>query len=200
MGTKIKLCGLCRPEDIRWAGEAKPDFAGFILTPGFRRSITKIQASRFRERLNPEIPAVGVFVNASREEMVSFLKEDIIQMVQLHGDESEEDVRYLKEASGKPVIKAVKVHSRQDADAWLNSRADYLVFDGGAGAGRTFDWKLLEHVKRDYFLAGGLNAGNLAEALERLHPWAVDLSSGVETEGFKDKMKMKEAVRLVRRL
>lgn len=195
--TKIKICGLFRSADIEYANEVQPDYAGFILTPGFRRSISREQALQLRRKLNREIPAVGVFVDAPCEEVVDYLKKDIIQMAQLHGRETEKEILYIKAAAGKPVLKAVKVQDRKDVEAWLGSAADYLVFDGGTGSGRTFDWRLLEGISEDYFLAGGLNPGNLKEALA-LRPYAVDLSSGVETEGVKDRAKMQAVVELVR--
>ncbi|MCI9188684.1 MAG: phosphoribosylanthranilate isomerase [Lachnospiraceae bacterium] len=195
--TKIKICGLFRSADIEYANEVQPDYAGFILTPGFRRSISREQALQLRRKLNREIPAVGVFVDAPCEEVVDYLKKGIIQMAQLHGRETEKEILYIKAAAGKPVLKAVKVQDRKDVEAWLGSAADYLVFDGGTGSGRTFDWRLLEGISEDYFLAGGLNPGNLKEALA-LRPYAVDLSSGVETEGVKDRAKMQAVVELVR--
>jgi len=201
---KIKLCGLFRAEDIEYANLAGPDFGGFILTPGFRRSITGDLAAAFRRKLDPQIQAVGVFVNAPCEEIVSYLKQGTIQIAQLHGDEREEEIRKIRAISGKPVIKAVKVQSRQDVEAWLDSEADSLLFDSGMGTGQTFDWSLLSGMRREFFLAGGLNADNLRKVMESvsfmgdLRPYAVDLSSGVETNGFKDRDKMQEVVKLVR--
>ena len=195
---KIKLCGMFRPEDIRYANEVKPDFVGFVLAEGFRRRIVREQAAEFRKALDPEIPAVGVFVNNFCEEVISYLREGIIQMAQLHGDETEEDIQYIQAVTGKPVMKAVKVTDRYDVEAWLDSSADYLLFDGGTGSGVTFDWSVLTGIDRNFFLAGGLNAGNLLTAVEKVHPFAVDLSSGVETDGVKDLEKMREVVRLVK--
>jgi len=199
-GTKIKICGLFRPEDVEYANQVKPDFAGFILAPGFRRSITEQQAAQFRRRLSPEIAAVGVFVDASCGEIGKLLEEGVIQMAQLHGRETERDIRAVQAAAGKPVVKAVKVRGHRDVEAWLDSAADYLLFDSGTGTGVAFDWSLLAGIGRPYFLAGGLNAGNLPDAVGMLHPYAVDISSGVETEGAKDREKMRQAVELVRGL
>lgn len=196
--TKIKLCGMFRPEDIGYANEVKPDFVGFVLAEGFRRRILKEQAVEFRKALDAAIPAVGVFVNNSCEEVISYLKEGIIQLAQLHGDETEEDIQYIKAVTGKLVMKAVKVTNRYDVEAWLGSAADYLLFDGGTGSGVAFDWSTLTDIDRDFFLAGGLNAGNLMTAIEKIHPYAVDISSGVETNGVKDLKKMREVVGLVR--
>lgn len=195
---KIKLCGMFRLEDIGYVNEVKPDFAGFILAEGFRRRILREQAKAFREELDPVIPAVGVFVNNSCEEIISYLQEGIIQMAQLHGNETEEDIQYIQAVTGKPVMKAVKVTNRCDVEAWLDSAADYLLFDGGTGSGVAFDWSVLNEIDREFFLAGGLNADNLLAAMEKVHPFAVDLSSGVETDGVKDLEKMREVVRIVR--
>ena len=195
---KIKLCGMFRSEDISFVNEVKPDFCGFVLAEGFRRRILKEQAKDFREKLDPAIPAVGVFVNNPCEEVIAYLREGIIQMAQLHGSETEEDIQYIKAVTGMPVMKAVKVTNRYDVEAWLDSSADYLLFDSGTGSGMTFDWNALTDIDREFFLAGGLNAGNLMTAIEKIHPFAVDLSSGVETGGVKDLGKMREIVRLVR--
>jgi len=195
--TKVKICGLMRLEDIAYANELKPDYVGFILAPGFRRSINGRQAAVFRQKLDEQIPAVGVFVDAPCEEVIAFLENGVIQMAQLHGNETEDMVRMIRNATGKPVIKAVKVSQRCDAEAWLDSSADYLLFDSGTGTGKVFDWDLLAGIHRPYFLAGGLHGGNLAAAIAKLHPYAVDLSSGVETGGLKDKTKMQEVVELL---
>lgn len=197
--TKIKLCGMFRPADIAYVNEVMPDFAGFVLAEGFRRRITREQAAEFRKALDPSVPAVGVFVNNPCDEVISYLREGIIQMAQLHGQETEEELLRIKEASGRPVIKAVKVSQRRDVEAWLDSAADYLLFDSGTGSGVAFDWSLLSGIDREFFLAGGLNAENLSEAIETVRPFAVDLSSGVETDGVKDPAKMREVVRTVRK-
>lgn len=195
---KIKLCGMFRPEDISFVNEVKPDLCGFVLAEGFRRRILKEQAKDFRKKLDSAIPAVGVFMNNPCEDVIAYLQEGIIQMAQLHGSETEEDIQYIKAVTGMPVMKAVKVASRYDVEAWLDSSADYLLFDSGTGSGMTFDWNVLTDIDREFFLAGGLNAGNLMTAIEKIHPYAVDLSSGVETEGVKDLEKMREVVSLVR--
>ena len=227
---KIKICGMRRPEDIAYANEVKPDYVGFILTDGFRRSITKETARELKSKLAPGITAVGVFVNEPVEHVVEFLEEGIIDVAQLHGQESEEDIVYVKAATGKPVIKVVRFVNQEDAkavklsdeqvgnqdgvklmnryavEAWLDSAADYLLFDSGTGTGKTFDWSVLKEVLADYggklpkefFLAGGISAENMDEACEAVRPYAVDLSSSVETDGVKDLDKMKLAVSAAR--
>ncbi len=131
------------------------------------------------------------------EEVAGLLRDGIIDLAQLHGGESEEDIRYLQEVTGRPVIKAVRVRSRYDVEAWLDSAADYLLFDSGMGSGRTFDWSLLEGVTRPYFLAGGLGLDNLEQVLVRVGPYGVDLSSSLETEGHKDPEKIRRVMELV---
>lgn len=195
---KIKICGLRRPEDVEYVNLAMPDYGGFILAPGFRRTITPEQAGCLRELLAPGIMAVGVFVNDPAERVIECLEKGLIDIAQLHGDESEEDILYIKAVTGKPVIKTVKALNRYMVEAWLDSAADYLLFDSGAGTGKVFDWKILEDVERDYFLAGGLNPANLKEAARILKPYGVDISSGVETDGVKDREKIAAAVRQAR--
>lgn len=197
-GTKIKICGLSRPEDIGFANQVRPDYIGFVFWEHSRRYVSRERAGQLKESLSAGIRSVGVFVDAPSDEVVRLLEEGVIDMAQLHGDETEEDIQYIKAATARPVIKAVKVKNRYDVEAWLDSSADYLLFDSGMGSGVPFDWELLRGVDREFFLAGGLNAGNLGAAVESLHPYAVDLSSGVETGGVKDPAKMREAVRLVR--
>ncbi len=197
---KIKICGLFRSEDIAYANQVKPDFIGFVFWEKSRRRVNRDQAKALKEQLSNGIQAVGVFVDAPMEEVTGLLKEGIIDIAQLHGDETEEDIQYIQAVTGKPVIKAVKIRHRYDVEAWLDSSADYLLFDSGMGSGKAFDWSLLEGVDREYFLAGGLGPENLSKAAERLYPYAVDLSSGVEVDGVKNPERMREAVALVRRL
>lgn len=196
---KIKICGLTRPEDIDCVNRLLPDFIGFVFWPRSRRYVSREQAERLKAALSPEIRSVGVFVDASVEEITGLLREGVIDMVQLHGRESEEDVRRIRELTGKPVIRAVKVRCRQDVEEWQRSDADYLLFDSGMGSGRTFDWSLLEGVERPYFLAGGLGEDNLAQVLAQIEPYGVDLSSSLETDGYKDPQKICRVTEIIRR-
>lgn len=194
---KIKICGLFRDEDIEYANQVRPDYVGFVFAPS-RRQISKEQAEKFKQQLLLSIQTVGVFVNAPVEEVIAYLMDGIIDIAQLHGDETEEDIRYIKAVTKSQVIKAVKVQCSQEVEAWLDSEADYLLFDSGAGSGKIFDWQLLGDVNRDFFLAGGLRPDNLEEAMKRVPAFAVDISSGVETDGVKDLAKMQAAVQIVR--
>lgn len=198
---KIKICGLKREEDILYANEVLPDYVGFVFA-GTKRRVSFEQAAHLRELLDKRIQAVGVFVDEAPANVQKLLKQGIIDMAQLHGNETEEEIRKLRESSKKPVIKAVKVTRCEDVKRWLSSKADYLLFDSGQGTGKTFDWKLLEdaeHSGRPYFLAGGLNLDNMEEALRVIHPYCMDVSSGAETDGYKDLEKMRRLTRLCRK-
>ncbi|MFG6355885.1 MAG: phosphoribosylanthranilate isomerase [Acetatifactor sp.] len=195
---KIKICGLTRLEDIACVNRLMPDYIGFVFWPGSRRYVSAEQAARLKAALSPRIRAVGVFVDASAEEIVGLLREGVIDMAQLHGEEPEEDLRRIRELTGKPVIRAVKVRCRRDVEAWQGSAADYLLFDSGMGSGQTFDWSLLDGVNRPYFLAGGLGEDNLEQVLARVRPYGVDLSSSLETDGYKDPEKIRRVTELVR--
>ena len=198
MMTKIKFCGLTREEDIRAANELKPDYIGFVFWARSKRNVTREQAAELKAALDPQIKAVGVFVDEDIEVIKSLLDDGIIDIAQLHGNEDENCIRKLQEAAGKPVIKAFKIRSEDDAKIAEQSPADLVLLDSGMGTGKTFDWGLLKGVKRPYLLAGGLGVDNVAEAVKMLNPYALDVSSGIETEGVKDKNKMaafKAAVR-----
>lgn len=196
--AKIKICGLSREIDIEYANQVKPDYVGFVFWEHSKRAVDRERAALLRSRLDREIQTVGVFVDAPAEEIISLLEDGIIDIAQLHGDETEEDIQYLQAVTGKPVMKAVKVRNRYDVEAWLDSSADYLLFDSGMGSGVSFDWGLLAGVEREFFLAGGVTPANVALAAEQIAPYAIDLSSGVETDGVKDLEKMKHVVEIVR--
>lgn len=197
-GTRIKICGLSRTADIDAVNEVRPDYIGFVFAKS-RRQVTPQRALELRKRLLPGIVPVGVFVNAGMEEIEALVQSGAIEMVQLHGQENETYIRELKRRTGKPVIKAVRVDFRADAERWLTSCADLLLFDNGAGGtGRRFDWTLIEGVDRPFLLAGGLDEKNIREAIDTVHPFGVDVSSGVETDGVKDPQKIVSIVRRIR--
>ncbi len=198
MAPKIKICGLFREEDICYANQVTPDYIGFVFWEPSRRYVSFERAARLRGMLDPGIRTVGVFVDAPLTDIIRMLEDGVIDMAQLHGNETEEDIQYLQAVIGKPVMKAVKVRNRYDVEAWLDSAADYLLFDSGMGSGAAFDWGLLADVDRDYFLAGGVNSDNVSQAARTLNPYAIDLSSGVETDGVKDLEKMRSVVRALR--
>ena len=212
---KIKLCGMMKPCDIEYANRVKPDFVGFIFA-NTRRKISAAQAKQFREALDAEIPAVGVFVNEDISVITSLVQDGCIDMIQLHGEEDADYIRRLREICDVPVIKAVKVQTVEQIRQAAALPVDYLLLDTYrkgvlGGTGEAFDWELLREAKaaagdtaegelfgKPYFLAGGLHAGNLREAAA-LGSYGLDVSSGIETDGSKDFTKMVEVMELVRK-
>ena len=197
--TGIKLCGLKRECDIEAVNKLNPDFIGFVFAEKSKRYVSPIEAAKLKEMLSKDIKAVGVFVNESPEAVAELLNKGTIDMAQLHGSEDEEYISRLRSLTDKPLIKAIKVQSKADIEAADESSADYVLLDSGAGTGMTFNWQLIKGIKRPYFLAGGLTPENVAEAVKALNPYAVDVSSGIETDGLKDEAKMADFVSIVRK-
>ena len=196
--TRVKMCGMRRAEDIEAANRLMPEYIGFVFAPASRRYIAPEEAAALRQRLRPGIRAVGVFVDAKESAAARLLAEGVIDIAQLHGNEDGAYIARLKARTGKPVIRAFRVKNAEDLRAAEASPADMILLDAGAGDGKTFDWSMLSSVSRPYFLAGGLTPENTAEAVKRYHPFAVDVSSGIETDGFKDCNKMRAFMRAVR--
>ena len=196
--TRVKMCGLRRAEDIEAANRLMPEYIGFVFAPASRRFISLEEAAALRQALSPGIRAVGVFVDEDAETVARLLESGVIDIAQLHGNEDEAYIARLKARTGKPVIRAFRVKNAEDLRAAEASPADMILLDAGAGDGKTFDWSMLSSVSRPYFLAGGLTPENTAEAVKRFHPFAVDVSSGIETDGFKDCNKMRAFMRAVR--
>lgn len=200
--TKIKICGLRRREDILAVNEAKPDYCGFIIEfPSSFRSVTADEVRELVKELDPEIRPVGVFVNAPMELVRTLLDDGTLALAQLHGQEDESYIRELKTYTDKLIIKAFSIKTAEDIEKALQSPADYILLDqGGGGTGKTFDWSLIPEIQRPFFLAGGIGTSNLGQAIREIHPYAVDLSSSVETEKWKDPMKIRQVVDIVREI
>ena len=197
--TKIKLCGLTRPCDIEWANALTPDYIGFVFAKKSRRYVSPEIARVLHDKLSPAIQAVGVFVNEAPENVAALLNEGVIDIAQLHGSEDEDYIKTLRALTDKPLIKAFRIDGPADLEKARQSSADHILLDNGAGGtGRAFDWALLKDFERPYFLAGGLGPENVAQAIKVLHPYAVDVSSGVETDGVKDVLKMTAFVNAAR--
>ena len=191
--AKIKICGLKRQLDMDYVNTLKPDFIGFILTSGFRRSITKETARLLKAKLDKGIKAVGVFVDDDADVINSFVAEGVIDIVQLHGSESADFCKKIN----APVIKVFKPEGFakiKDYEPFV----DYFLFDSGTGTGKTFDWRSIPKTEKPFFLAGGLSADNLEQAIDKVKPFAVDLSSSVETDGFKDFEKIKIVMEIIK--
>ena len=196
--TKIKLCGLSRVCDIEEANRLQPDYIGFVFAKKSRRCVTAEQAGELKKLLRPEIRAVGVFVNEAPEAVAALLNSGVIDLAQLHGSEDAEYIRRLRDLTDSPLIQAFKIRSKEDLIRAEASAADEILLDAGAGTGTVFDSSLLRNMERRYFLAGGLNPENVREAIRDLHPYGVDVSSGIETDALKDGTKMAAFVAAVR--
>lgn len=222
---KVKMCGISKVETIPAVVEAKPDYMGLVFAPS-KRQVTVDQAKTLVEELhkqyasrynsgagqsnddveqsnNDEIKTVGVFVNETLENLVTIAKEINLDAVQLHGDEDEAFIQSLKERTNVEVWKAVQIRSAADAEAWIDSSADMLLFDAyhkddRGGTGEVFDWSCLDEFERPFMLAGGIDSTNVARAIRTVRPYGIDISSGIETEGVKDNEKIKAFTNIVR--
>lgn len=196
---KIKLCGLSRPQDIEAANALMPDYVGFVFARKSRRYISPETAAALRKQLNPAIQTVGVFTDEEPELVAALVRDHIIDVIQLHGHEDGDYIRHLRTLTSSPIIQAVCIREESDLERAQESPADLILLDSAAGgSGVSFDWSILSRVTRPYFLAGGLTAENVRDALASTAPYAVDVSSGIETDGWKDKIKMEQFVRAVR--
>ena len=215
---KVKMCGISKVETIPAVVEAKPDYMGLVFAPS-KRQVTVDQAKTLVEELhkqytkrynngaeqsnNDEIKTVGVFVNETLDNLVSIATEANLDVVQLHGDEDEAFIQSLKERTNVEVWKAVQIRSAADAEAWIDSRADMLLFDAyhkdeRGGTGEVFDWSCLDEFERPFMLAGGIDRTNVARAIRTVRPYGIDISSGIETDGVKDDEKIKAFTNIVR--
>ncbi|MFA7074339.1 MAG: phosphoribosylanthranilate isomerase [Endomicrobiaceae bacterium] len=196
--TKIKICGLFRECDIDFVNEAMPDYIGFVFAKS-RRQVEEKQAHAFRQKLNSKITSVGVFVNGKEEEILNLYNNGTISVAQLHGDENDEYIKHLKDKSGIKIIKSFNLNENISIEILEKSNADFLLFDNGAGGtGKTFDWDFVPKIQKPFFLAGGLNENNIENAIKLTNPYAVDLSTGVETNGVKDREKILNIIRRVK--
>lgn len=200
--AKLKICGLTCEEDVAAVNEVRPDFAGFVIeVPGRRRSITVEQMKVLVKGLDKDTLPIGVFVDAPPELPISLLRDGTLWAAQLHGNEDEEYIEKIQNMTGKHVIKAFSIKTPEDVKRALKSPAHYILLDQGiGGTGEAFDWNLVPPVKRPFFLAGGLAPENLRAAIAALHPWAVDISSSLETNGKKDPEKIRRLFRMLRQI
>ena len=196
--TKIKLCGLTGVEEIKIANELQPEFVGFVFAEKSRRKISPTLAAELKKFLNPKIFAVGVFVNEKIETVAEISRRGIIDVIQLHGAEDENYISKLRTLTDKKIIRAFQIKSGDDFKLAEKFPSDFVLLDGGAGEGKSFDRTLLKNFRRKFFLAGGLNPENVAGEIAKFKPFAVDVSSGIETNGLKDEKKMRDFVNAVR--
>ena len=208
---KVKMCGISKVETIPAIVDAKPDYIGLVFAPS-KRQVTVEQAKILVEELHKQyavrynsetIKIVGVFVNETIENLLKIAEEVKLDVIQLHGDEDEFFIQILKEQSNVEVWKAVQVRSAADAEKWIDSSADMLLFDAyhkdeRGGTGEVFDWSSLDEFERPFMLAGGIDSTNVARAIRTVRPYGIDISSGIETNSVKDNEKMKAFTNIVR--
>ena len=208
---KVKMCGISKVDTIPAVVEAKPDYMGLVFAPS-KRQVTVEQAKTLVEELHKQyavrynsetIKTVGVFVNETVENLLKIAEEVKLDVIQLHGDEDESFIQILKEQSNVEVWKAVQVRSAADAEKWIDSSADMLLFDAyhkdeRGGTGEVFDWSSLDEFERPFMLAGGIDSTNVARAIRTVRPYGIDISSGIETNSVKDNEKMKAFTNIVR--
>ena len=215
---KVKMCGISQIETIPAVVEAKPDYMGLVFAPS-KRQVTVAQAKTLVEELHKEyakkyssnteqdkddtIKTVGVFVNETVDNLVTIANEANLDAVQLHGDEDEAFIQSLKERTNVEVWKAVQIQSAADAEAWIDSSADMLLFDAyhkdeRGGTGEVFDWSCLDAFERPFMLAGGIDCTNVARAIRTVRPYGIDISSGIETNGEKDDEKITAFTKIVK--
>lgn len=193
---KIKICGLFQNVDIDYVNEALPDYIGFVFAKS-KRQVSYDQAKIMSSKLDKRIKAVGVFVDASINEIVKLVNNQIIDLVQLHGDEGIDYIEQLKAKINVPIIKAIKMTPETDLGKNIFPVDYYLLDSAISGSGKTFDWSLIKKLDKPFFLAGGIDSGNLDDAI-KINAYAIDVSSGVETNGIKDSNKINEIVRRIK--
>ena len=196
--AKIKICGLMRTADVEAVNRYLPDYCGFVLSRPFKRYISKDAARHLKERLDKRIMAVGVFVDTPPDEAACFAEDGIIEEIQLHGHEDDRYIENLKKLTDVPITKSFTIRNENDIKRAMQSTADYVLLDNGTGTGESFDWELIKEMGRDFGIAGGLNADNVAEVIKKYKPYLVDVSTGVETDGVKDAEKIRSFIERAR--
>lgn len=201
---KIKMCGLKRPEDIVYANECLPDYIGFVFAES-RRKVSAQEAEKLGRQLDPDIRKVGVFVNEPVRQLISISDEAGLDILQLHGDEGKEYIKEVRKKTGKEIWKAVRVRTAKDIREAEELTADKLLLDSFSedsygGTGKIMDFSVLEQtdIRMPYFIAGGLTVDNLSEIIEKTGPYGIDISSGIETGGIKNREKMLQVIKCVR--
>ena len=201
--TKVKICGLSRREDIAYVNAFKPDFIGFVFYEKSKRAVTPEKALELKGLLDRSIKTVGVFVNAAPEFVAELAALGAIDLIQLHGDEDAVYCRQLRLLTDAPLIKAVRVRGKESLAGLENYPVDYFLFDTYqqgvyGGTGKRFEVELGQDIPKPFFIAGGLDADNVAAVIKKNKPFAVDVSGGVETDGRKDQKKISAFIASVR--
>ena len=199
MATELKFCGMRREADILAANACLPDYIGFVFAAGARRAVSPETARELRAKADSRILAVGVFADQSPAYIADVAAKVPLDVIQLHGSESEAVVEEIRQRTGKPVWRAFQVTAPVVLTAAAATGADGILLDSGKGSGKTFAWEWLRDFSRPYMLAGGLDTENVGEAIRTLSPRGVDVSSALETDGQKDPEKMRAFAEAVRR-
>lgn len=200
MSVKVKVGGICHLEDVDIINRVKPDFAGVDLCRRYRHGVSNEMAKKIRERLDPSIPLVGMFVNDPYMEVLVALRQGYIDIAQLQGTESEEFIRDLRFMSRKPVIKAIEIADPAQMPETLETSADHVLLCCPPDSGVVLDWKQAARYERDFILSGTLTPENLQAAIETAHPWGVNLVNGVETaDRHKDYDKLMRAMEIAKK-
>ena len=195
---KIKICGLMTLKDIDYVNQAEPDYVGFIFAKESRRRISINQAKEMKNHLNKNIKSVGVFINPDISEISECIENRITDLIQLHGDEDNQFIDEIKKLADIEIIKAIKADENIKENS-SKTNADYILIDNiKPGCGKVFDWALIPKLNKKIFLAGGLNSENIIHAIQIVNPYCVDINSGVETDGKKDKNKIAEIVKKIK--
>lgn len=199
----VKFCGMRRPQDIEYANECRPDYVGFILTDGFKRTVSKTDFLALEKGLDKDIKRVGVFVNERPHNILELAEH--LDVIQLHGDEDYATVFYYSDMTNCEIWKAVRAKSPEDIERYSWNHIDKLLIDSFSedsvgGTGKRIDTEIVKSAKieKPFFIAGGITAENIAEIVRDTKPYGVDISSGIETDGFKDLQKMKKIMQILR--
>ena len=200
---KIKICGIRRIEDTEYLNQYSPDYAGFILSEPFWRYVPPEQMKSLTQNLDKKIQRVGVFVNPEIEQILHYA--EYLDIIQLHGEESAELIKLIRQEMNLELWKAVRVRTPEEIQQADSLPVDKLILDSYSlashgGTGTLAPWKLITEHKpvKPFFLAGGISAENVTEAIEAVQPFGVDVSSSVETDKCKDRDKIRSFIQKIR--
>ncbi len=196
--ARVKICGINSPEDVEIVNELKPDYVSFAFYKN-KRQVTYEKARKLKQILDKDIRVIGVFVDENTNVVASAANDDLLDVIEFHGNEGPGEIERIKAFTEKPIIQGFRIRSRADVELALDSHADSILMYSDSESGVPMDWKLLKNVTRPYFLAGGLNADNIEKAIKICHPFAVSVTTGVETDGIKDREKMAAFIKMARR-
>ena len=196
--ARVKICGINSPEDVEIVNELKPDYVSFAFYKN-KRQVTYEKARKLKQILDKDIRVIGVFVDENTNVVASAANDDLLDVIEFHGNEGPGEIERIKAFTEKPIIQGFRIRSRADVELALDSHADSILMYSDSESGVPMDWKLLKNVTRPYFLAGGLNADNIEKAIKICHPFAVSVTTGVETDGIKDREKMAAFIKIARR-